>query len=290
LLAIVLRLCAAASISLMFALGKLAAGNGVLIVEIAFYRQLFALPLIVGWAWLAFGLGSLRTTRIGKHATRMAVGTVGMILNFLGMIMLPLAEATVIGFTVPLFATILAAVLLREHVGPWRWTAVLIGFVGIVIVLHPDSAMMQSNGAIIALSAAVMTAAVSILLRQLGATEAATTTVFWFTALSLPPLGLLMLFFAQAHDGTTWALLCAMGLIGGLAQLLLTGSLRLAPVSLVLPMDYSSLIWASITGWLLFAVTPARETLIGAPIIIASGLAILWREQHLARKRAAIPR
>lgn len=283
-----LRLCAAASISLMFALGKLAAGNGVHIVEIAFYRQLFALPLIVGWAGLTVGLGSLRTERIGKHATRMVVGTIGMILNFLGMIMLPLAEATVIGFTVPLFATILAALLLREQVGPWRWSAVAIGFIGIVIVLHPDSAMMQSTGALIALSAAVMTAAVSILLRQLGSTEAATTTVFWFTALSLPPLGVVMLFFAQAHDGQTWLLLATMGLIGGLAQLLLTGSLRLAPVSVVLPMDYSSLIWASITGWLLFAVTPARETLIGAPIIIASGLAILWREQRHGRGRQAL--
>src|SRR3546814_3484508 len=84
----------------------------------------------------------------------------------------------------------------------------------------------------------------------IGRTEATTTTVFWFTILSLPPLAIGMFFFGQAHDALTWGLLAIIGLAGGMGQLCLTGALRWAPVSVVLPMDYSSLIWATLFGWL----------------------------------------
>lgn len=280
---ILLRLAAAAMLALMFALVKLTAERGVHIVESVFYRQAFALPFVLGWAALGPGLASLRTRRIGTHATRMVIGLGAMTLNFLGMTLLPLAEATVIGFAVPLFATIFAALFLGEKVGRYRVTAIVIGFVGVLVVMRPDSAAMHSSGALIALAGAVATASVTIFIRQLGTTEATTTTVFWFTASSLIPLSVLMLFFARVHDPLTWALLVGIGVTGGIAQLLLTGALRFAPVAVVLPMDYTGLIWASLMGWLLFAALPVPATLIGAPIIIASGLAILWREHRLGR-------
>lgn len=280
---ILLRLAAAAMLALMFALVKLTAERGVHIVESVFYRQAFALPFVLGWAALGPGLASLRTRRIGTHATRMVIGLGAMTLNFLGMTLLPLAEATVIGFAVPLFATIFAALFLGEKVGRYRITAIVIGFVGVLVVMRPDSAAMHSSGALIALAGAVATASVTIFIRQLGTTEATTTTVFWFTASSLIPLSVLMLFFARVHDPLTWALLVGIGVTGGIAQLLLTGALRFAPVAVVLPMDYTGLIWASLMGWLLFAALPVPATLIGAPIIIASGLAILWREHRLGK-------
>ncbi len=283
---IILRLLAVAALGLMFALVKVTAGRGVSIVESVFYRQLFAMPLVLGWVIAGPGFASLRTDKMPAHITRMIMGLSAMTLNFLGMEMLPLAEATVIGFAVPLFATIFAALLLKEPTGPWRWGAVVIGFVGVVIVWHPTSASLHSTGALVALAGAVATAAVTIFIRQLGATEAATTTVFWFTLTSLVPLAALMLFYGQRHDATTWALLLALGLSGGVAQLLLTGALRFAPVSVVLPMDYTGLIWASLFGWLWFDKLPVKATLIGAPIIIASGLVILWREH---RAGVAIP-
>ena len=239
------------------------------------------------WAALGPGFASLRTSRIGTHATRMVIGLGAMTLNFLGMTMLPLAEATVIGFAVPLFATVLAALFLGEKVGRYRISAVLIGFIGVLVVMRPDSAAMHSTGALIALAGAVATASVTIFIRQLGTTEATTTTVFWFTASSLIPLSLLMVFFARVHDPLTWALLVGIGVTGGIAQLLLTGALRFAPVAVVLPMDYTGLIWASLMGWLLFAALPVPATLIGAPIIIASGLAILWREHRLGKAAKA---
>ena len=285
---IMLRLAAAAMLALMFALVKLTAARGVHIVESLFYRQAFALPFVLCWAALGPGFASLRTSRIGTHATRMVIGLGAMTLNFLGMTMLPLAEATVIGFAVPLFATVLAALFLGEKVGRYRISAVLIGFIGVLVVMRPDSAAMHSTGALIALAGAVATASVTIFIRQLGTTEATTTTVFWFTASSLIPLSLLMVFFARVHDPLTWALLVGIGVTGGIAQLLLTGALRFAPVAVVLPMDYTGLIWASLMGWLLFAALPVPATLIGAPIIIVSGLAILWREHRLGKAAKAI--
>ncbi len=284
LLAILLRLGAAAALSLMFTLVKLAAARGVHAVESVFYRQLFALPLIVGWAMLGGGLASLRTDRIRLHASRMVVGLIAMTLNFAGMAMLPLAEATAIGFTVPLFATLAATLFLGERVGPWRWSAIALGLVGTIILVDPSGAALtgHAGGAAVALAGAAMTAAVTILIRQLGATEPATRTVFWFTLLSMIPLTPAMLLFGRAHDAGTFGLLLAMAMAGGVAQILLTSALRLAPVAVVLPMDYSSLLWASLLGWITFATLPASTTLLGAPLIILSGLLILWRERGRA--------
>jgi drug/metabolite transporter (DMT)-like permease len=157
----------------------------------------------------------------------------------------------------------------------------------VLVVLRPDGAALHSIGALVALGGAVMTACVSILLRQLGQTEAAATTVTWFTVSSVVPLAVLMLWFGQAHDPLTWALLLALGSFGGAGQLLLTSALRFAPVAVVLPVDYSGLIWATLLGWLLFGTLPLAATWIGAPIIIASGLIILWREHHLGKANRA---
>ena len=132
----------------------------------------------------------------------------------------------------------------------------------------------------------LLTASVTIVIRRLGATERASTTVFWFAVSSLVPLGLLMLHFGKAHDAQTWAILAAMALAGGLAQLTLTGALRLAPVALVMPMDYTSLLWATLLGMWLFAELPTPWVWVGAPVIIGSGLVIVWREHRLSRRAA----
>ena len=290
-LGIALRLLTALLLALMFALVKLASTRGVTLVETLFYRQcgsaLCALALVAAGA----GFGSLRTRRVGAHVGRMALGLVAMALNFLAMILLPLAEATAIGFTVPIFSTMLAAILLGEPTGKWRWGAVGAGFVGVLLIVQPGRGEVAVDGAAVALIAALLTASVTIVIRKLGATEKATTTVFWFAMSSLVPLGLLMPWFAGGHDPATWAILAAMALAGGLAQLTLTASLRLAPVALVMPMDYTSLLWATMLGLILFAELPTPWTWLGAPLIIASGLVIVWREHRLARRAAlsAVP-
>jgi drug/metabolite transporter (DMT)-like permease len=193
--------------------------------------------------------------------------------------LLPLAEATTIGFTVPIFATILSALVLKEATGLHRWGAVVLGFCGVLVMVRPDAAHFPPLGVAVALAAAIMIAVTSILLRQIGRTEGTATTVFWFTILSLPPLGICLYFFGQNHDLATWGLLALIGLAGGAGQLFLTASLRWAPVSVVLPMDYSSLIWATLLGWLIWDYWPGGSTWAGALLIVGSGLYIGWRER-----------
>lgn len=288
LLAIALRLLAAVTLTIMFAIVKLVEARGVSLVESLFYRQALALPLVLGWIAMGPGFASVKTARPMAHLSRTVIGMAGMALNFLTYMLLPLAEATVLLFMVPVFATILSAVVLREKVGPHRWAAVLLGFAGVLFVVRPGTTALPLEGVLVGLCACLVVSGVSITLRQMGRTESATTTVFWFTIISAVPLGLTMPFAGKAHDPGTFALLLALGLFGGLAQLALTASLRLAPVAVVLPMDYSNLLWSALIGWLVFATLPGVSLWLGAPLIIASGLYIVYREHRLHRERTAV--
>lgn len=281
-----LRLLAMMFMAVMFALGKLVGTRGVSLVELIFYRQALALPLILAWVAMTDGLPAVRTNRLGAHVSRTVLGLAGMVLNFGSYILLPLTEATAIGFTMPIFATLLSALLLREMTGPHRWAAILLGFVGIIVMVRPDGAHFPPLGLAVALSGAIMTACISLLLRDLGRTEKAGVIVFWFTALSVAPLGILMLFVGKAHDGMTWAMLVGVGITGGIAQLCMTGALQRAPVSVVLPMDYSTIIWSTLLGLLIWGEWPRHTTWVGAALIIVSGLYIAWRE-HVRTRRFA---
>ena len=281
---IALRLLTALLLAIMFALVKLASTRGVNVVESLFYRQCGSALCAAAVVAAGPGLVSLRTKRVWAHVGRMALGLAAMALNFLAFILLPLAEATTIGFSVPLFSVVLAALALGEPTGKWRWGAVAAGFAGVLLIVQPGSGDVPLLGASVAVAAALLTASVTIVIRRLGATERATTTVFWFAVSSLAPLGLLMLHFAGAHDAATWAILAGLALAGGLAQLTLTGALRLAPVALVMPMDYTSLIWAVLLGASIFGELPTPWIWLGAPVIIASGLVIVWLEHRLHRR------
>src|SRR6478672_9170597 len=270
----------------MFALVKLVSTRGVNVVESLFYRQCGSTICATAFVAVGPGFASLRTERVWAHVGRMALGVGAMALNFLAFILLPLAEATAIGFSVPIFSAVLAALVLGEPTGKWRWSAVAAGFAGVLIIVQPGSGDVPLLGASVALVAALMTASVTIVIRRLGATERASTTVFWFAVSSLVPLGAAMLLFAQPHDALTWMLLAGLALAGGLAQLTLTGALRLAPVALVMPMDYTSLLWALLLGSWIFGEIPTPWIWVGAPIIVASGLVIVWREHRLRRLAA----
>jgi len=284
-----LRLLAMLMISFMYACVKWASERGVHIVEILFYRQIFSLPVVVVTLALGPGLAVLRTSRLGAHAGRTMVGMVGMVLNFGAVILLPLAEAMSIGFTVPIFATILSTLFLAERPGIHRWMAVLTGFAGVILIIGPGGQdRLPIAGTSVAIAAALATATVTLQVRQLGRTESPITTVFYFATLSLPLLGSAMLFFGQAHDPLTWLVIAAMGAFGGAAQILLTAALRWGSVSVVMPMDYSALLWSTLIGWLLWNSWPGPWTWIGAIIIAASSLYIAWREH--VRHRETINR
>ena len=162
---------------------------------------------------------------------------------------------------------------------------------GVVIGAHPGDGHLPLWGALAGLAGAFGTANVSILLRSMSRSEKPLTIVFWFSVLSLLPLGLIYAFVAQPHGMATWGWMIAIGLLGGLAQLAMTGSLRLGPVSVVVPMDYFSLLWATLLGWWLFNAFPTATTWLGAPVIVASGLYIIWRERvrHQRETVQAVP-
>jgi len=286
-LGMALRICAGLALAVMFAGVKWAAQHGVGVVESLFYRQLGTTVAALAFVAIGPGLASLRTKRVGGHVVRMGIGLLAMGLNFLAFAMLPMAEATAIGFSVPIFSTLLAAIVLGERTGLWRWGAVLAGFAGIMVIVQPGSGHIALTGGIVAIAAALTTALATIAIRRLGATEAAATTVFWFGASSLVPLSAAMLFAGRAHSTEIFAVLAVMAIAGGAAQLFLTGALRFAPVALVMPMDYLSLIWSSLLGFLIFSQLPSEWTLLGAPLVIGAGLVILWREQRLKRRHQA---
>ncbi len=284
---VALRLVTALLLAVMFALVKLASTRGVSVIECLFYRQCGSALCATGFVTLGPGFETLRTKRVWAHVGRMALGVGAMGLNFIAFILLPLAEATTIGFSVPIFAVVLAALVLGEPTGKWRWGAVAVGFAGVLVIVQPGSGEVPLFGASVALTAAFLTASVTIVIRRLGKTERAATTVFWFAVSSLIPLGVAMLWLLRLGLRPERAMLAGIALAGGLAQLTLTGALRLAPVALVMPMDYTSLLWAVLLGSWLFGELPSPWTWIGAPIIIASGLVIVWRE-HRLRRRAAL--
>jgi drug/metabolite transporter (DMT)-like permease len=283
-LGIAMRLLAVLLLATLSALIKLAEARGAGLVEIMFWRQGAAIPVVLGYmAVTDRNLHAIRSNAFRGQIMRAAIGLTGMAFNFGAVLMLPLAEATTLAFTVPIFATILGALVLKEPTGWHRWGAVALGFIGVLIVTQPGSGHFPPSGALVGLTSSAFVAIVAIQLRQIGKVDRPVTTVFWFSTLSMVPLGLIYPFFARGHDLTTLVILATMGLFGGLGQIAFTAALKHAPVSAVMPMDYSSLIWATLYGWLLFDTLPTPWTWLGVPVIVASGLYIVWRERRVAK-------
>jgi len=284
-LALALRLLGVAGFSVMAALIKLASQRGMHIAEIIFWRQFVTVPLIAGWAIWAGGLHLLATARPRAHAVRSLYGMLGMVCNFGAVILLPLAEAQTINFSAPIFAVVLSMIILREKVGIWRWSAVLAGFTGIILIAQPGgSAPIPTQGALVALGGAFMIALISIQIRDLGKTDKPYVIVFWFAVTSVLVSAPFLPFTMQAHSAEDWLLLLGIGLTGTWGQMLVTMALRFGKVSSVIVMDYSAIIWATALGYLIFFHLPPVTTLLGAPIVIIAGLIIAWRERVLAKK------
>jgi drug/metabolite transporter (DMT)-like permease len=284
LLGILLRLGAMAALGVMFALVKLAGNHGVHVVESLFWRQLAGLPAVILWLWWAGKLHDIKTKQPVAHALRAILGLTSMTLNFSAMLMLPMAEATTISFATPIFATLLAAILLGEATGRYRWGAVLLGFAGVLLAMRPGENTVHGAGPWVALAGALLTACVLIQIRNMTKQESSGAIVFWFSLTSLFPLGIAMLFVARNHDLQSWMIIAGLAAAGAVAQLLLTSAMRHASVAVISTMDYTGLIWSILFGFLIFGDLPGPGTWLGAPIIIVAGLVIIWREQRLSRQ------
>jgi drug/metabolite transporter (DMT)-like permease len=283
---ILCRIGMCVSFSTMGAMLKLASTQGLNAPELVFYRSLFSLPVVLVWVLRRENLRVLRPNKPMAHVWRSALGLVSMGLTFQALILLPLAEATAINFSAPIFATILSFLVLKEHVGWHRWSAVLIGFAGVLIIARPGGSSLPALGVTVALCGALGQASVTTTLRHLQRSENISAIVFWFAVAGIAVGGMLMPIFGQMHSPSAFAFAIAGGLAGGAGQLLMTASLR-APVAVVSAFDYLQILLATAYGWLLFSDVPLPSTLLGAALIAGSGLYTVWRERRRRLKLAA---
>lgn len=290
---ILLKCASVAVFTVMAAMIKATSGDAAVPAgQQVFFRSLFAIPVILAWLALRGQLRTgLRTARPMGHVYRGLVGTASMGLNFWALSLLSFPEATAIGYAAPLLVVIFAAMFLGEEVRLFRLSMVGIGLTGVLIVLSPQLRLgtgpdpVRMLGAVVALGGAVGAALAQVFVRLLVRSEQTSAIVFWFSATSAV-LGLLTLPFGWVMPGpTTAALLVGSGLLGGLAQILLTSAYRHADASLVAPFEYVSMILAIAIGWYVFAEAPTLVVLAGASLVILAGIAIIWREHRLGLER-----
>lgn len=262
--------------------------------QAVFFRSFFALPVIL--IWLA-QRGDLRTGLKVKnpwgHFWRGVIGTTAMALGFTGLALLPFPEVTAIGFASAFLIVIFAAILLGEKIRLFRISAVFVGMIGVGIILYPRITVFDGGtastlalwGAIFTLASAAFRALAQIHIRRLVQTEETSAIVFYFS-LTSTFLALFTIPFGWVMPSTTEIMfLIGAGLIGGVAQIFLTSGYRFAEASLLAPFDYTSMIFAILIGYFVFSEIPTATTIWGSLIIIAAGIAIIWRERQLGLKR-----
>lgn len=290
LLGIALKLLSALSFTLMSAGIKTIAARyptG----EIVFFRSFFALvPLIVWLAWRHEFPAALRTSNLRGHFKRGIIGSTAMFLGFSALQFLPLTDAVALGYAAPLMLVVLAALILKERVRIYRWTAVCVGFAGVLLMLSPHLnatalghgfAGGPAIGALLALGGAFCSAFASVEVRMLTRTEQTGAIVFYFMSLtSLLGLSTIVLGW-QMPPLQDLALLVTIGILGGLGQMLLVQAYRYGDASLVAPFEYSTMLWAVALGWFVFGEWPVPAVLIGAAIVIISGIYVIFREKQL---------
>jgi drug/metabolite transporter (DMT)-like permease len=255
--------------------------------EIAFFRNLFGLlftlPLL-----FKHGPSLLKTSKLPLYLVRCAIGTVGMLAGFWAIVHLPLAQAVAISYSTPLFVTIGAVWVLGETVRARRWAAVLIGFIGVIILLHPDADTF-TGASLVALLAAVMSASVAISIKFLTRTESPDAIVVFTTALWVPMSLVPALLFWQTPSGITWLWLVLAGLFGTVAHMCWTRALQLGDASILTPISFMQVLVVGVFGWWLFDESVDRYTLIGALIIFGSNLYLAHREITRAKPAVTDP-
>lgn len=260
--------------------------------EAVFFRSFFAIPVIVVWLSMRGDLkNGLKTQRPMGHILRGLVGTSAMAMTFMGLGMLPLPEVTAIGYATPIFTLILAAVFLGERIRLVRISAVTVGLLGVLIMIYPrlsggiDMSSTAFVGVLLILGATVARGFVQIHIRRMVMTEHTAAIVFYFSV-TASLLSLLTLPFGWViPDMPTLLLLIGAGLVGGVAQILVTSSYRFAPASMLAPYDYVSMLFAIAIGYIWFAELPTIVMLAGACLVIAGNILVIWRESRLGLVR-----
>ncbi len=257
--------------------------------EVLFARAFFGtVPVLV---WLAargeFPSG-LRTRQPFGHVKRAVVGTISMFCWFASIVYLPLPDTTAINYSSPLFGVVFAALFLGEKVRVYRWTAVAVGFLGVMIVLSEhlgtggfSGGGGQAIGAAFSLSSAVFAALAMVTVRSLTATETTGAIVLYFSSAAAAFALLTIPFGWVVPTAPQAGILIAAGLCGGVGQVLMTEAYRHAEASAIAPFDYANMIWIVAISYVLFADVPSLTVVVGSLIVIGSGIFVMWRERRL---------
>ncbi|MEX0955460.1 MAG: DMT family transporter [Rhizobiaceae bacterium] len=263
--------------------------------QIVFFRSAFAIvPILIFLAFRHELATAFRTSRPVSHIIRGMVGVSAMGLGFFALTVLPLPEVIMLGYAQPLLVVALSALIVGETVRLFRWSAVVIGLIGVLIIIWPrltlltgsaPLAELESMGVIAALSAAVFAAIAAILIRRLVASERSATIVLWFS-LTASAFGLMTLPFGWIALSQWQALaLIGAGISGGVGQILMTESYRHADISTIAPFEYTSMILGIISGYLFFGDLPTVNMIFGGIIVVGAGIFIIWREHRLGLER-----
>ena len=295
--AIGLKVISALLFALMSALVRLM-GEVTPVGQLVFFRSLFAiLPVVIIYAYRGELRQAIYTKRPLGQLGRGLLSVGGMYSKFAALTRLPLADVTAIQFASPLITVGLAALILKERVRIYRWSAVVVGFVGVLIMLVPhldpthytSLASAAAVGAMLTLLSAFINAGTVIQTRRLTRTETTPSIVFYFS-LICTIAGAATLPFAW-HTPTLFelAVLITLGILGGLAHIFLTESYRFASASVIAPFDYTSMLWALLLGYWMFGEVPTALVFVGAAIVIAAGLFVLWRERTQKLRYERVP-
>jgi len=265
--------------SLMVLFAKLLSENHS-VIEIAFYRNLIGtLPFL----FVIFALGRRDIMQLHTKPvlviSRAVIGTASLIITFFAFSLMPLAQTTALLFASSLFIPVLAVFILREVVGPYRWSAVIVGFAGVLVMVRPTGDV-YVLGVVVALCAALLHAILQIILRYLGRFESPETISFYFFVVGTLLSAIAMPFIAVRPTIDEFPLLLGVGLSGAAAQWLLSLAYRHAPAAVVSVFNYTSIVWATLFGFMIWNEWPTSTVVAGAVIVIASNLFIVWRESR----------
>jgi drug/metabolite transporter (DMT)-like permease len=258
--------------------------------QVVFFRSAVAfVPVLIFYAWRREVWTAMNTQRPFGHVARGLFGVAAMFCGFAALARVPIADVTAISFSTPLIIVALAGLLLGERVRIYRWSAVIIGLVGVLVILAPHLTFgvtdISEVGALLAVANAILAAGAYIQIRRLTSSETTSAIVlYYFLISSIVGLATLPLGWVWP-DPRHWIGLCLMGVAGGIGQLFMTESYRYAPASLTAPFDYASIIWVVIIGYFAFDEVPGTSVWSGSAIVIAAGLVVIWRERQLSLQR-----
>ena len=257
-------------------------------VQTAFFRAFFSVLMLMPMM-LSGRVQPWRSQRIQGHFWRTFMGTVSMVLGFYAVSMLPLADATALAFSQPLFSVVLAATVLHEKVRWRRWSATIIGFVGVLVMARPGSGSLQP-GAVVALLNALAVGISILLVRRLSDSEPPLMILTQFAIFSTLLLALPAFWFWRWPSAYGWALAVGVAATATLGQYFWVQAFAAGEMSAVAPFDYLRLPFAVFVGWLIWGEMPVIWTYVGASIVIGSALYIAYRESQLVRERRAAAR